>query len=221
MSRRVTFALSGALIVPAVLAGCGGKKSATSTTAAGEAGQNACVTVASPATGPKTEKKPTQALATNKVYDVTLVTNCGSFTIRMDQAQSPNAAASFVSLVESGFFDRTVFHRIVPGFVIQGGDPTATGTGGPGYTTLDTPPKKADYTHGVVAMAKTASEPAGTAGSQFFIVTVADASLPPDYAIVGKVIRGLAVVDHIGTLGDASQQPTQVVEIQQASVKAH
>ena len=121
--------------------------------------------------------------------------------------------------MQRGFFNQTVFHRIVPGFVIQGGDPTATGTGGPGYSTVDTPPKNAKYTHGVVAMAKTASEPAGTAGSQFFVVTVTDAGLPPDYAIIGKVVRGLPVVDHIGTLGDASQQPTQVVEIQQATVK--
>ena len=105
--------------------------------------------------------------------------------------------------------------------MIQGGDPTATGTGGPGYSTVDTPPKNAAYTHGVVAMAKTATEPAGTAGSQFFIVTVKNAGLPPDYAIVGKVIQGLDVVDHIGTLGDASQQPTQVVEIQRATVRSH
>jgi cyclophilin family peptidyl-prolyl cis-trans isomerase len=138
----------------------------------------------------------------------------------MDQAQSPNAVTSFVSLVQRGFFDGTIFHRIVPGFVIQGGDPTATGTGGPGYETVDTPPKNASYTHGVVAMAKTATEPAGTAGSQFFVVTVANAGLPPDYAIIGKVVKGLPVVDHIGTLGDASQQPTQVVKIQRATVQA-
>jgi cyclophilin family peptidyl-prolyl cis-trans isomerase len=137
----------------------------------------------------------------------------------MDQGQSPNAAASFVTLAQRGYFDKTIFHRIVPGFVIQGGDPTATGTGGPGYETVDTPPKNAAYTHGVVAMAKTATEPAGTAGSQFFIVTVANAGLPPDYAIIGKVVKGLPVVDRIGTLGDASQQPTQVVQILRASVK--
>ena len=148
-----------------------------------------------------------------------MTTNCGSFTIRIDQAQSPHSAASFVSLVKLGFFDATIFHRIVPGFVIQGGDPTATGAGGPGYTTIDKPPSAAAYTHGVVAMAKTASQPAGTSGSQFFIVTVANANLPADYAIIGKVTRGLAVVDRIGKLGDANQQPTMVVEIEHASVK--
>jgi cyclophilin family peptidyl-prolyl cis-trans isomerase len=219
MRRRLTFALAGALIVLGLLAGCGGKKNAATTTAPVER-KNGCVVVTSPpATQADTQPKPKVQLAKNKVYDITMATNCGPFTIRMDQAQSPNAAASFVTLVQRGFFNQTVFHRIVPGFVIQGGDPTATGTGGPGYSTVDTPPKNAKYTHGVVAMAKTASEPAGTAGSQFFVVTVKDAGLPPDYAIIGKVVRGLRVVDHIGTLGDASQQPTQVVEIQQATVK--
>jgi len=230
MRGRLLVAFAGALVVPALLAACGGgsKKAetttgttATTSATTSPAGKNGCITVAAPPSlKPRREKKPTVQLPKNKVYDVTMVTNCGSFTIRMDQAQSPNAVTSFVSLVQRGFFDNTIFHRIVPGFVIQGGDPTATGTGGPGYETVDTPPKNASYTHGVVAMAKTATEPAGTAGSQFFIVTVANAGLPPDYAIVGKVVKGLPVVDHIGTLGDASQQPTQVVEIQRATVQA-
>jgi cyclophilin family peptidyl-prolyl cis-trans isomerase len=227
MRGRLFVVLAAALVVPTLLAGCGGGKKADSTTtapttatAAPPAKQDGCVTVAAPRLKPRKETRPTGRLPRTKIYDVTMVTNCGSFTIRMDQAQSPNAASSFVSLVQRGFFDKTVFHRIVPGFVIQGGDPTATGMGGPGYSTVDTPPKDASYTHGVVAMAKTATQPAGTAGSQFFIVTVANAGLPPDYAIIGKVVRGLPVVDHIGTLGDASQQPTQVVEIRQATVRA-
>jgi cyclophilin family peptidyl-prolyl cis-trans isomerase len=136
----------------------------------------------------------------------------------MDQRQSPNATASFVSLVKRGYFDRTVFHRIVPGFVIQGGDPTGTGTGGPGYRTVDKPPSTAKYTHGVVAMAKTAADPAGTAGSQFFVVTSQNAQLTPDYAIIGNVVRGLPVVDRIGKLGDANEVPTETVEIERARV---
>ncbi len=78
-----------------------------------------------------------------------------------------------------------MFHRIVPGFVIQGGDPTQSGNGGPGYSTVDTPAQDTTYTQGVVAMGKTASEASGTAGSQFFVVTAQDAGLPPDYAVVG------------------------------------
>ena len=110
--------------------------------------------------------RPTAALEADKHYDVTFDTNCGSFTFRLDQAQSPHAAASFVSLVQHGFFDGTIFHRIVPDFVIQGGDPSQSGSGGPGYSTVDKPPANATYTHGVVAMAKTQrSRPARRAAS--------------------------------------------------------
>ena len=91
------------------------------------------------------QKKPKQPLDNSKKYDVTLETTCGSFTIRLDQKTSPNAAASFVALAKAGFFDDTIFHRIVPGFVIQGGDPTASGTGGPGYSTRDPVPENAAW----------------------------------------------------------------------------
>ena len=125
-----------------------------------------------------------------------------------------HAVSSFVALARASFFDHTIFHRIVPGFVIQGGDPTQTGTGGPGYSTVDTPPKDAKYEQGVVAMAKTQSEAPGTAGSQFFVVTAADAGLPPDYAIIGRVSSGLPVVLRIGRLGSPTTElPTSIVEI--------
>jgi cyclophilin family peptidyl-prolyl cis-trans isomerase len=123
-----------------------------------------------------------------------------------------------VSLANAGFFDGTFFHRIVPGFVIQGGDPTGTGQGGPGYKTVDKPPKNAKYTLGVVAMAKTGTEKPGTAGSQFFVVTGNDAGLPADYAVLGKVVSGMDVVKRIGQLGDSSEQPTFTVVIKKATV---
>ncbi len=149
-------------------------------------------------------------------------TNCGSFTIRLAVSTSPDTAASFASLVRRNFFDGTVFHRIVPGFVIQGGDPTASGLGGPGYTVVERPPASARYTLGVVAMAKSASQPAGASGSQFFVVTAQDAQLPPDYAVLGKVVSGLPVVERIGRLGDpTTEQPTEVVEIRKATLHVH
>jgi cyclophilin family peptidyl-prolyl cis-trans isomerase len=117
-------------------------------------------------------------------------------------------------------FDDTVFHRIVPGFVIQGGDPTGTGTGGPGYKTVDAPPSDAAYTLGVVAMAKSADEPAGTSGSQFFVVTATDSGLPPDYAIVGKVTKGMDTVKRIEALGTASEQPSRPVVVEKATFSA-
>src|SRR5207249_103797 len=158
------------LALVCLLAACGGK-SGGSTNGGTQTDANGCVSVSAPAAHARTGSKPTAPLDTTKTYDVVMKTNCGSFTIRLDPKQSPNAVASFVKLVQAKYFDDTVFHRIVPGFVIQGGDPTAAGTGGPGYSTVDTPPSGASYTHGVVAMAKTAAQPAGAAGSQFFIVT--------------------------------------------------
>jgi len=103
--------------------------------------------------------------------------------------------------------------------VIQGGDPNGNGSGGPGYTVVDTPPSDARYVRGVVAMAKTGTEPPGTSGSQFFVVTGADAGLQPDYALLGKITRGLAVVERIGRLGNPqNEQPTRRVVIQHLTV---
>jgi cyclophilin family peptidyl-prolyl cis-trans isomerase len=147
-------------------------------------------------------------------------TNCGNFTITLDPKASPKTVASFVALARNDFFDGTFFHRIVPGFVIQGGDPTGTGGGGPGYSTVDTPAASTRYTSGVVAMAKTAAEPPGTAGSQFFIVTAAEASLPPEYAVIGRVTGGKDVVARIAVLGDpVTEQPTQAVVVDDMTVE--
>jgi peptidyl-prolyl cis-trans isomerase B (cyclophilin B) len=162
------------------------------------------------------EEEPTEPLTGE--YTVTFRTNCGSFTIEIDEQTGGLTAASFVQLAESGFYEETYFHRIAPGFVIQGGDPTGTGTGGPGYTTRDAPPSDAQYPKGTVAMAKGGAEPPGTAGSQFFVMT-GDGGLPPEYAIVGKVTKGLRVVESIGQLGDPSEAPTRVVKIEKATVR--
>jgi cyclophilin family peptidyl-prolyl cis-trans isomerase len=197
------------MVAALLAAGCGGKKEEASV----------CRSVSAPEPGERTEPKPTTRLDASKTYELTLHTNCGDFTIWLDVRHAPATTASLVSLARRGYFDHTIFHRIVPGFVIQGGDPTAAGTGGPGYQTLDKPPASARYTHGVVAMAKTQAEPAGTSGSQFFVVTGKDTGLPPDYAVVGKVTKGLDVVDRIGTLGDpTTEQPTETVEIEKATV---
>jgi cyclophilin family peptidyl-prolyl cis-trans isomerase len=211
LGRRLPVALLGV----AALAGCGGGHKTPSAPVKDASG---CVFLSQPKTGARSEPKPTQALDPSKTYTVTLKTNCGSFSIALAVKTSPKATASFVSLVDKGYFDKTVFHRIVPGFVIQGGDPTASGGGGPGYETVDPPPASTRYTLGLVAMAKTQTEAPGTSGSQFFVVTGQDAQLQPDYAVLGTVTKGLAVVKRIGKLGDASEQPTEVVEIEKATV---
>ena len=214
-----------------VLAACGGDdddkaqatKEKAAPAAADSAQQGACKDVDQPT--PRNgggQKKPGKPLDPSKPYEVELQTSCGSFTIRLEQKTSPNAAASFASLARNGFFDHTIFHRIVPDFVIQGGDPTASGTGGPGYSTRDRVPRSAAYNPGVVAMAKAGNEPAGTAGSQFFVVTGAGAGLTPDYALLGKVTKGMKTVQAIGGLGDPASggagTPLQSVVIEKATV---
>lgn len=136
-----------------------------------------------------------------KTYVAEVKTNCGDFEITLDAKRAPKTAASFKSLADQRFYDNTTFHRIVTGFVIQGGDPTGVGTGGPGYSVREKPPKDLKYEIGVVAMAKTGAEPAGTSGSQFFVVTGPQAAeLPPDYALLGKVTGGMETVDKIGAI---------------------
>jgi cyclophilin family peptidyl-prolyl cis-trans isomerase len=188
--------LSLAGVLLALLAGCGsdgGTK--TEPTAVG------CVRVAQPELKQTSEqRKPTTRLTAGVAWRAIVTTNCGAFTIALDTADSPKTAASFANLARRGFYDDLTFHRIAPGFVIQGGDPLGNGTGGPGYTITEKPPRSARYTHGVVAMAKTATDPDGTSGSQFFIVTGDDAQLPPQYAVLGRVTTGLDVVDLIDSL---------------------
>ena len=171
---------------------------------------------------PKSEgtgSAPEQILDATKTYRLVVDTSCGQFTIELDLESAPQTTASLVALARAGFFDGTSFHRVVPGFVIQGGDPTGTGSGGPGYTTVDTPPAGTTYTSGVVAMAKTPAEPAGTSGSQFFVVTGADIGLPPDYAVVGRVVEGMETVGLIDALGAGDGPPSQPVVIEKVTVE--
>jgi peptidyl-prolyl cis-trans isomerase B (cyclophilin B) len=164
--------------------------------------------------GGKKSSCPAPLLDPKRPHTVDVLTNQGGFQIRLDVEDSPCVTSAFASLVRKRFFDGTIFHRIVPGFVIQGGDPTGTGTGGPGFTVTEPPPRDALYTEGVVAMAKAANEPPGSAGSQFFIVTSPNAGLPPDYAILGVVTKGLKTVEKIGRLGNrVTERPTRRVVV--------
>ena len=207
------------------LAGCGGGDNGETTAASPESppattSASGCESADAPA--PKADGGQTQPAGSlsGKSYSLVVETNCGSFTIGLDLAIAPNTAASLVKLAEAGYFDGQTFHRIVPGFVIQGGDPTGTGTGGPGYQTVDVPPQTARYTKGIVAMAKSAAEAPGTSGSQFFVVTADDAMLPPEYAVVGKVTEGMDVVERIGALGDpATEQPLEPIVIERVTVE--
>jgi peptidyl-prolyl cis-trans isomerase B (cyclophilin B) len=222
-----------ALVVPLalLLVGCGGKS-----TSAGS-GDTSGTTDTTVTTGGTTEKKGTMDcvisgdkskaelanLEDGKTYEVVVDTNKGSFKFELATKTSPCTTASIAGLVEKGFFDGLTFHRIVPGFVIQGGDPVGDGTGGPGYSTVDAPPKDTQYVKGLVAMAKAGNEPAGTSGSQFFVVTGPSVELPPDYAVLGTVTDGLEAVEKIGALGDPNDPngtPTERVEIKDMQLKS-
>ena len=222
--QSVTCALLVAAGMALAVAGCGGGddegagRGTTSGTASLEVGECADVEAPAPRDGGG-ESAPAEPLDPSQTWTLTFDTSCGTFVVTLDLESAPQTAASLAALAENGYFDDTVFHRIVPGFVIQGGDPTQSGSGGPGYSTVDAPPAGASYTKGVVAMAKTQAEPAGTAGSQFFVVTGENAGLPPDYAIVGNVTEGLEVVERIGLLGDpVTEQPLQPVVIDSVTV---
>ena len=168
---------------------------------------------------PKPNGKLSKPKTTISSGTVTFTTNCGAFTVKLDPKTAPKASSSVASLAKRGFYDDTVFHRIVPGFVIQGGDPTATGSGGAGYDTVDKPPSDTKYTHGVVAMAKGPTDPAGSASSQFFVVTGDDIGLPPDYAVVGMVTQGMETVNAIEALGTGDGPPSEPVVIENVTVK--
>ncbi len=186
----------------------------------------ACRVVPAPAPRPPQHLSPPHLqLNPNRTYTVTVVTNCGTFAFTLDVKQSPKTSASFYYLVKQKFFDDVTFQRVAAGFVIQGGDPTGTGAGGPGYTVVEPPPKDTQYVRGDVAMAKTETQPPGASGSQFFIVTTANATqsagLTPDYALLGKIVSGLGVVEKIGSLptnpaGDG--EPTPVVVMSSVTV---
>jgi peptidyl-prolyl cis-trans isomerase B (cyclophilin B) len=168
-------------------------------------------------------KRPKEKLSPAKTYVATVSTTCGDFQITLDSKRAPITGGSFKYLADKKFFDGLSFHRIVPDFVIQGGDPAGTGSGGPGYSVVEPPPSSLKYTPGVVAMAKTQDEPAGTSGSQFFVVTGDQAStLGPDYALLGKVTSGMDVVTKIGGIQSDPNtgQPAAQVVIKSITVSA-
>jgi peptidyl-prolyl cis-trans isomerase B (cyclophilin B) len=213
---------------------------ASASTAAGTVACGGTVPKAAAKAKPQYDKAPKNTIDPKKAYTMTMKTSCGTIEIKLDQQSAPKTVNSLVFLAGQHFFDGQQFHRIVKGFVIQGGDPltaggnppNAFGTGGPGYKTVDAPPAGAKYPQGTVAMAKGGDEPNGTAGSQFFIVTgaSAEASLAPggvgQYAIVGTVVTGLDValaIENLPTTTGSSGEnstPVQQIYIEKVTVKA-
>ena len=209
------FALIALGVVAAILISrsSGGDDDSAPQSAAG------CKRVSAPPPKQVTLKAPQQTLAKGEKATAVVQTSCGTFDIALDTQRAPKTANSFAYLSEEGFYDDLTFHRIAPGFVIQGGDPEGNGQGGPGYSIVEKPPANLSYTKGTVAMAKTAAEPPGTSGSQFYVVTATDAGLPPEYALVGKVSKGLDVVERIGKLGTPAEKPKQTILIEKITIE--
>ena len=242
-SFRAVRRLVPAVILALAVAGCGSSSSSTSpatasttgtsSTAAGGATTPAapssptagsCKTVPVPAPkGPQHLTAPSLKLEPSRTYTVTVSTNCGQFAFALDVKDSPKTSASIYYLVKRGFFDGLTFQRVAAGFVIQGGDPLGNGSGGPGYSIVEPPPASTQYVAGAVAMAKTQTDPPGASGSQFFVVTAANAGLPPQYALLGKVVSGMSVVQAIGALPTNPPQdgmPTPAVVMSRVTVSA-
>ncbi|MBS1878223.1 MAG: peptidylprolyl isomerase [Actinobacteria bacterium] len=213
------FALVAVAIVAIILASRSGGSSSDSTTASGQVGKNGCEKVEAPEPRQESLKAPTQKVKKGEKLTAVVETSCGNFDIALNTTQAPKTTNSFAYLAEEGFYEDLTFHRIVPEFVIQGGDPEGTGAGGPGYKVTEKPPANLAYTKGIVAMAKSSTEPPGTSGSQFFVVTGADAGLPPEYALVGKVSSGMDVVERIGKLGTPEEKPKQTVLIKNIKIE--
>jgi peptidyl-prolyl cis-trans isomerase B (cyclophilin B) len=209
------FALVAIGVVAAILIGRSGG-GGDSTTAASADG---CEQVEAPPPKQISLAAPKQTVKVGEKLTAVVETSCGTFEIALDTTRAPKTANSFAYLAEKGFYDNLTFHRIAPGFVIQGGDPLGDGTGGPGYSVDEKPPANLSYTKGVVAMAKSSAEPPGRSGSQFFVVTGPDAGLTPDYALLGKVSSGYDVVARIGKLGTPTEKPKQTVLIDRITIQ--
>src|SRR5580658_3425216 len=147
----------------------------------------------------KFDAEPEMLIDPSKTYTATMVTSKGTMEILLDPLAAPKAVNSFVFLARWHYFDGIVFHRIIPGFVLQGGDPTGSGAGGPGYRFQDELPKPGRYELGSLAMANAGPN---TNGSQFFVISGPDGvRLPPLYSLFGAVVTGGEVVEAINAVG--------------------
>ncbi len=158
-----------------------------------------------------------QVLDDRSRHQATITTSCGEIEIELYSAESPVTANNFVFLASAGFYDATIIHRVVPGFVIQMGDPTSTGKGGPGYRFADelAAARNRGYARGTVAMANSGPD---TNGSQFFIC-LADVRLPPNYAVFGEVTAGMDVVDRIAAVPLRGSSPLQTVFVETVQMR--
>jgi cyclophilin family peptidyl-prolyl cis-trans isomerase len=162
------------------------------------------------------DSAPPMCIDPAKRYSAEMVTSHGTLTIALDPISAPMTVNNFVFLARYHYYDGVIFHRIIPGFVLQGGDPTGTGRGGPGYRFADELPKPRRYELGSLAMANAGPD---TNGSQFFVISGPQGiGLPPQYALFGKVVKGIEVVEKIDAIGTGSGKPKETVTIQSVTI---
>jgi cyclophilin family peptidyl-prolyl cis-trans isomerase len=191
------------------------KSAASSTTVA--AGQVQCPNPnGSSARMTQFKAPPPMCISTDKTYTATVDTDVGTFTVALNAKAAPKTVNNFVYLSQYHFYDGVTFHRVIPGFVVQGGDPQGTGMGGPGYQFADELPKAGAYKVGSLAMANSGPN---TNGSQFFIITGTQGTqLPPNYSLFGSVISGMDVVKKIEADGAQSGTPTKVHKMNKVTI---
>ncbi|HVT41630.1 MAG TPA: peptidylprolyl isomerase [Acidimicrobiales bacterium] len=165
----------------------------------------------------KFDEEPPMIIDTNKRYVATMATSHGTMVFNLDPLAAPKTVNSFVFLARYHYFDGIVFHRIIPGFVLQGGDPTGSGSGGPGYRFEDELPQAGRYQVGSLAMANAGPH---TNGSQFFVISGPDGvGLPPLYSLFGDAVSGHDVIAAIDKVGSRSGAPTERVVIESVTIE--
>jgi cyclophilin family peptidyl-prolyl cis-trans isomerase len=168
---------------------------------------------------PKTQKfdgPPPMCLDLSKRYSAEIVTSKGSMIFALDAIGAPRTVNNFVVLARYHFYEDIFFHRVIPGFVVQGGDPTGTGTGGPGYRFEDELPAPGKYKLGSLAMANAGPD---TNGSQFFVISGPSGSkLPPSYSLFGQLVKGEEVLKAIESVGSSDGTPRERVVIERVVI---
>ncbi|WP_219108787.1 peptidylprolyl isomerase [Austwickia sp. TVS 96-490-7B] len=218
---RIRFARYGAVMcLPLILAACAdnssGSQAGASSAKASGGGAECPAADGSAARRTEFSAAPPMCIDPAKTYTVTMGTDAGDISIELDAKAAPKTVNNFVVLARYHFYDGLTFHRVIPGFVAQGGDPRGSGKGGPGYSFADELPAGGAYQVGSLAMANSGPD---TNGSQFFIITGNHgAALPPNYSLFGKVNSGMDIVEKIAKDGTPQGTPTTVHKMTKVTV---
>ena len=214
--KWIVAALVAALVVVVLVAilggGDGGGGDSTTVAVAG------CKEVSAPEPKQVSLPAPDQTVKKGEKLTAVVQTSCGAFDIALATDRAPKTVNSFAYLARKGFYDGLDFYKVISGFAIYAGDPQGDGSGGPGYSVVEPPPAGATYDRRVVAMARDPGRPPGYSGSAFFVVTSTETGLPPDFALLGRVVGPYAAVARINELATPEQKAAQPVLIEEIRI---